>query len=240
MNQPEVELASWLKQSNGTVILTGAGMSTESGLADFRSKSGWWKNIDPTTVATIDALEGNYTLFQEFYKRRIEDLKLVKPHEGHYILALWEQKGIVQAISTQNVDGFHQKAGSQNVSELHGSITSVRCHNCLGEGEMVDFLNQIRCMDCGGKLRPNVVLFGELLPVHAWEASMEAIRRAELVIVIGTSLQVYPVNQLPSMTSGKIAMINMEPTNQDKQFDLSIYKKAGVALKEVDQLLSPH
>ena len=128
MSSSEALLASWLKQSQHTVILTGAGMSTESGLPDFRSKSGWWKNTDPATVASVEALEANYALFHEFYKTRMENLRDCQPHEGHFILAGWEQKGWVHAVATQNVDGFHQKAGSQRVHELHGTIRSARCH----------------------------------------------------------------------------------------------------------------
>lgn len=237
MNESEAQLAAWLKESNNTVVLTGAGMSTESGLPDFRSKSGWWKNIDPTTVASVQALKDNYALFHEFYKTRMEDLGHSQPHEGHFILAQWEKRGLVRAIATQNVDGFHQKAGSQKVYELHGSIRSARCHNCSAPVEMDQFLGGEPCRKCGGKLRPNVVLFGEILPEEAWDQSISAIRMAELVVVIGTSLQVYPVNQLPKMTKGKIAIINLEPTDQDKRFDLAIYSKAGEALMEVEEFL---
>lgn len=238
MNQSEALLAAWLKESKNTVVLTGAGMSTESGLPDFRSKSGWWKNIDPTTVASVEALEDNYALFHEFYKIRIEDLGHAQPHEGHFILAQWEQRGLIQAIATQNVDGFHQKAGSQQIYELHGSIRSARCHRCSAPVEMSQFLEGKSCGRCGGKLRPNVVLFGEMLPDDAWDQSLTAISQADLVIVIGTSLQVYPVNQLPKMTKGKIAIINLEPTDQDKRFDLAIYNKAGEALKAVEKFLA--
>ncbi len=238
MSSNEALLATWIKQSQRTVVLTGAGMSTESGLPDFRSKSGWWKNIDPTTVASVEALESNYELFHEFYKTRLKNLQDCQPHEGHVILAGWEAKGWVHAVATQNVDGFHQRAGSQRVYELHGSIRSARCHRCSTKAKIESFISREACERCGGKLRPNVVLFGEALPEEAWDQSLSAIRTADLVLVIGTSLQVYPVNQLPRMTKGKIAIINMEPTDQDEQFDLAIYNKAGQALKLVNQFLA--
>jgi len=226
-------LREWLLSSNNTVILTGAGMSTESGVPDFRSASGWWKQMDPRTVATTEALTDHYSLFHEFYKTRIENLEKVAPHEGHHILADWERRGLVSLIATQNVDGFHQLAGSQSVEELHGSIRSIRCHRCQQAAVMASFLNKASCAHCGGKLRPNVVLFGERLPQASWHCSMEAIKTAELVLVIGTSLEVYPVNQLPMMTTGKTVYINMDISQQTTPFDLTVRGK----IKEVLQKL---
>ena len=225
-------LSKWLKASQKTVVLTGAGMSTESGIPDFRSASGWWQNIDPRTVATVEALEQNHSLFHEFYKIRIENLEKVAPHEGHEILVDWEKRGLVSLIATQNVDGFHQLAGSQNVEELHGSIRTIRCQHCGKRDEMAAFLQKESC-HCSGKLRPNVVLFGENLPQESWQNSMCAIEEAELVVVIGTSLEVYPVNQLPSMTNGKIVYINLDIARQATQFDLTIQGKAKEVLQQV-------
>lgn len=225
-------LSKWLKVSKNTVVLTGAGMSTESGVPDFRSASGWWQNIDPRTVATVEALEQYYPLFHEFYKMRIENLEQVAPHEGHQILADWEKRGLISLVATQNVDGFHQLAGSQNVEELHGSIRTTRCHSCGKKGEMLAFLQKESCQ-CGGKLRPNVVLFGENLPQTSWQKAIHAIELAELVIVIGTSLEVYPVNQLPSMTYGKTVYINLDVAQQATQFDLTIQGKVKEILLQL-------
>jgi len=123
-------LREWLLSSHNTVILTGAGMSMESEVPDFRLASGWWKQMNPRTVATTEALTDHYSLFHEFYKTRMENLEKAAPHEGHHILADWEQRGLVSLIATQNVDGFHQLAGSQFVEKLHGSIRSIRCQRC--------------------------------------------------------------------------------------------------------------
>ncbi|WP_341299454.1 NAD-dependent deacylase [Lysinibacillus sp. FSL H8-0500] len=226
-------LREWLHASTNTVILTGAGMSTESGIPDFRSASGWWNNIDPRTVATTEALAQNYALFHEFYKMRIENLAKAMPHEGHHILADWEKSGMVSLIATQNVDGFHQLAGSQRVEELHGSIRTIRCDRCQQAAAMEHFFDKIECIHCGGQLRPNVVLFGESLPQASWHISIEAIKAAELVLVIGTSLEVYPVNQLPMMTTGKTVYINLDVSQHKTQFDLTIAGK----IKEVLQQL---
>ena len=138
-NNGNIELlASWIKESKYTVVLTGAGMSTESGIPDFRSKDGWWKNLDPTTVASTYALENKYDLFRDFYIMRINTLKNCKPHIGHKILADWEKRGLVQCIATQNVDRFHHEAGSKNVYELHGNIRTVKCEDCGANGQLED------------------------------------------------------------------------------------------------------
>ncbi|WP_042475475.1 SIR2 family NAD-dependent protein deacylase [Bacillus ndiopicus] len=228
------QIKNWLEESRHTVVLTGAGMSTESGLADFRSKSGWWQQIDPRTVATTEALTHNYQLFQQFYSARIHALADITPHEGHRILADWQKRGLVQHIATQNVDGLHTLAGSHNVDELHGSIRSVRCQKCHAAAEMSSFLANEACR-CGGRLRPNVVLFGENLPQQAWNSTLSHMKAAQLVIVIGTSLEVYPVSQLPHMTNGKTAYINLEI--EQSHFDIMLKEKAGEALKIIDALL---
>ncbi|WP_308017573.1 SIR2 family NAD-dependent protein deacylase [Alkalihalobacillus deserti] len=235
---PEVvTLATWLQNATYTTVLTGAGMSTESNIPDFRSKEGWWKNVDPRTVATTEALNNNYDLFHEFYSIRINGLKQCTPHKGHEILAAWEQKGIIQAISTQNVDGFHTAAGNDHVYELHGSIHKIRCEECSKPASEQQFLNKEKCIHCGGLLRPGVVLFGEMLPEESWSVSLDHIRRSDLVIVIGTSLEVYPANELPQMTNGKTVYINMEVDENSPEFDLVIKEKVGELLREVDGLV---
>jgi NAD-dependent deacetylase len=231
-------LAEWLQQSKGTVVLTGAGMSTESGIPDFRSREGWWKNIDPTTVATVDALEEHYDLFHEFYATRIRGLEAILPHRGHELIADWERRGLVQAVVTQNVDGLHHRAGSRRVFELHGDIRTVRCHDCERQATVRAFLEKAACAHCGGRLRPNVVLFGEMLPQGAWRAALQAVEAADLVLVIGTSLQVYPVAQLPSMTKGRVAILNREATGLDDAFDLVLHGQAGEWLQRVEAHLS--
>ena len=231
------QLAEWLKQSKKTVVLTGAGMSTESGIPDFRSRNGWWRNIDPATVANVEALEHNYELFHDFYCARLGALKGCKPHEGHYILADWEKRGLIERVATQNVDGFHRQAGNAVVDELHGSIHAVRCQKCGVPAEETDFCDRRPCSRCGGRLRPGIVLFGELLPEQAWNNAMEAIRTADVVVVIGTSLQVYPVNQLPRMTRGRLVYINRETEGFAHEFDLMLEGSAKEILQQTDAAL---
>lgn len=230
-------LREWIKESRHTVVFTGAGMDTESKIPDFRGKDGWWKNMDPREVANIHAFHENYDLFQEFYAMRMNLLKDVKPHKGHYILAKLEEEGLIKSISTQNVSRLHSLAGSKNVYELHGNIQTVRCNYCYKPGDVEDFLDKKNCGYCGRQgLRPNVVLFGESLPMEAWHISEKEIRNSDLLIVIGTSLKVYPVNQLPLLAQGRTVLINMEDIGLDYGFDLRLIGKAGEILeKTLDQ-----
>lgn len=232
-------LAHLMKESNRTVVLTGAGMSTESGIPDFRSSTGLWQNIDPRIVASTESMQKNYEQFREFYQMRIAALDNCKPHQGHLILAELEKRGLVSLIATQNVDQLHQQAGSKNVAELHGNIVTFRCKKCGKPHTKEQFLNNSICTYCSGKLRPNVVLFGETLPMVAWERTLHKIHEADLVIVIGTSLEVYPVNQLPSMSKGKLVYINREQTSLSAHysFDLVLEGSAGEVLADVHREL---
>lgn len=230
-------LAAWMRSSSFTVVLTGAGCSVDSGVPDFRSKNGWWRQIDPRTVATVEAMERDYSLFHSFYSMRLEKLKETKPHAGHYAIGEWERLGYVQTVATQNVDGLHQLAGSRNVLELHGAIRSVRCRSCGQAAGVESFLQKETCTSCGSPLRPGVVLFGESLPEGTWEQALADIRRAELVIVIGTSLEVYPVNRLPFLTSGRTAIVNLDETGEDSRFGLIVRGRAVDVLSAVDEAL---
>lgn len=230
------ELAKWLKESKYTVVLTGAGMSTESGLPDFRSKDGLWKKMDPMKLASTSTLTKDYDTFHEFYKMRWGNLSGCKPHKGYDILVKWEKNGLVDSIITQNVDDFHLVAGSKNVFRLHGSLNEYRCSICNVPVDKKDFLNKLPCKKCGGNLRPGIVLFGEGLPEEELYGAINEMEKADLVIVIGTSLTVFPVSQLPDITRGKKVYINREIPN-NSGFDLSFEETAGELLLKIDDLL---
>ncbi|MGI6730332.1 MAG: NAD-dependent deacylase [Anaerovoracaceae bacterium] len=230
-------LTDFLNESKYTVVLTGAGISTESGIPDFRSKDGWWKKLNPSEVASINALENNYDLFREFYKYRISMLEGCKFNKGHKVLADWEEKGFVNSVVTQNIDGFHIDAGSKNTYELHGSINAIRCHSCGKVHSVEDFINDKQCEACGGNLRPGVVLFGEGLPTDVWHKAYEEIEKSDLLLVIGTSLNVSPVNSLPSVAKGKKVLINAEKTQMDHLFDLVINAGSGTVLVAVSDTI---
>ncbi|PIC65186.1 NAD-dependent protein deacylase [Sporosarcina sp. P13] len=236
-------LADLLKESKRTIVYTGAGMSTESGLPDFRSaKTGMWEMEDPSKVASVTALNQHVEQFFQFYKHRVLAAKKTGPHKGHEILAKWEQQGLINGIITQNVDGFHTMAGSNNIMELHGTLRKVHCETC-GEvyGNERYAQDDFYC-DCGGKLRPSVVLFGEMLPQEPFIQSIVESEKADLFIVLGSSLTVTPANQFPIMAKqagAKLVIINMEPTEMDHLADLVIHdRKIGEVLKEADDTLT--
>jgi len=232
-------LATWLQESKHTVVLTGAGMSTESGLPDFRSAlRGIWRGKDPSKLASTYALTHNREEFISFYRMRIEGLQQCNPHIGHEILAKWEQKGIIKSIVTQNVDGFHMKAGNQNVSELHGTLRTIRCSVCAKEYPSARFLeiDETVC-ECGGFVRPSVVLFGESLPINALKKAEQQMSQADLCIVMGSSLQVSPANMFPIMAKengAKLVIVNREPTELDFLADLLVNDRMiGEYLQEI-------
>ena len=238
-----MEIAKWMKESTYTVIFSGAGMSTESGLPDFRSKEkGLWKKKDPSRIASTEALNQNVQEFFDFYRERVVGVKEHGPHKGHRILAKWEEEGLIQSIITQNVDGFHQEAGSKRVAELHGTLQKVHCQSCGAEyGSEMYLEKNYACKDCGGKLRPSVILFGEMLPEEPFLMAEEESIRADLFIVIGSSLSVTPANQFPLIAKqhgAKLVIVNMEPTGFDLYADLVINRqKAGEFLGKVDREL---
>ncbi|WP_233879804.1 NAD-dependent protein deacylase [Virgibacillus halodenitrificans] len=232
-------LKKWLQNSNHTVVFTGAGMSTESGLPDFRSSNqGLWNKKDPSKIASTDALNNNVNDFIAFYRERVLGVKEYNPHKGHYILADLEEQGYVKSIITQNVDGFHQQAGSKNVAELHGTLQTVHCQSC---GEMYssqEYVNKEYYCTCGGILRPSIILFGETLPQNAFQFALEESRKSDLFIVLGSSLSVTPANQFPLIAKemgARLVIINREKTPFDYYADQVINDQAiGEVLAGLD------
>ena len=219
-------IENWLEKSKHVVVFTGAGMSTESGLPDFRSANqGIWQQKDPSQVASVQALNSNVDEFIEFYRKRVLGVKEYSPHRGHYILAEWEKAGRLHSIITQNVDGFHQQAGSQKVAELHGTLQKVHCQSCGSSFSSEEFLDGSYRCKCGGILRPSVVLFGEMLPEQPFEMAFDESSRADLFIVLGSSLSVSPANQFPLIAKehgAKLVIVNQETTPLDGYADLVI------------------
>ncbi|MHC0036314.1 NAD-dependent protein deacylase [Pseudoneobacillus sp. C159] len=231
-------LKKWLAESQYTVIFTGAGMSTESGIPDFRSATtGIWKHKDPMKLASTNAMKNHREDFIEFYRHRIDNLGNLEPNTGHHILAKWEQEGKIKAIITQNVDGFHQKAGSENVSELHGTLRSCHCDECGEVYSISRFMEEDLTCACGGFIRPGVVLFGESLPANSFHEAGVETNRADLFIVLGSSLSVAPANYFPvdaKRNGAKLVIINMEPTDLDSLADIVINdRKIGGVLQEL-------
>lgn len=236
-------LSGWLRTSSNVVVFTGAGMSTESGLPDFRSPDGMWRKEDPRQLASIRALNLNSHNFFDFYRMRVENLNKAAPHDGHFILAEWEKKNRVKHIITQNVDGFHTMAGSKYVSELHGSLRYAYCHECKRDYpiEKLFTADVPQCDACSGKVRPGVVLFGENLSLGALEMADSETSQADLFIVIGSSLEVSPANYFPVKAKNlgaRLAIINLEETPLDDMADIIIRGKAKEVLLDIDNIIS--
>ncbi len=216
-----------LKEANSTVIFTGAGMSTESGLPDFRSKDrGLWERFNPDELANVNALITNEAEFTKFYQYRLSEINKYNLHEGHSVLAKWEKDGIIDSIITQNVDAFHSDAGNQDVFELHGSFRDMHCHECHKQTDRESYLAGETTCECGGTIRPGIVLFGETLPQDTFRLAEERTKKADLFIVLGSSLSVTPANMFPMVAKengAKLVIVNREPTELDSLADYTIH-----------------
>jgi NAD-dependent deacetylase len=219
------ELAELITASERVVALTGAGVSVPSGIPDFRTPGkGLWAKVDPMAVATIDAFHRDTKRFWDFYRPRFHDLADKEPNPAHEALAELERRGLIEGVVTQNIDRLHGKAGSENVIEVHGSIATASCTSCVASYplEQVESLFDAdgiaTCTCCAGKVKPDVVLFGEMLPADAMARAEELCSGADLLLCVGSSLEVYPVAGLPEVTlgrGGRIAIVTRSSTPYD-------------------------
>lgn len=238
-------LAELLGQSHHAVVLTGAGVSVPSGIPDFRTpETGLWAKVDPMEVAHIDVFERDPERFWSYYRPRFSSLGDKEPNRAHAALAELERRGLIEGVITQNIDRLHRAAGSENVIEVHGSIETSSCTACgtsFGLDE-VDALFDARgiavCSDCGGAVKPDVVLFGEMLPLEAIERATELAETADLMLCVGSSLAVHPVAGLPQLTlsgGGRLAIVTKGETPYDGEAEL---KLDGEVDEELDALLA--
>jgi NAD-dependent deacetylase len=241
------ELAELVRTRQPCVVLTGAGVSTESGIPDFRSPTGLWAQVDPMEYGSIEAFWRDPVKVWSFYKPRVAMLTEAQPNPAHTALAELERAGFVQAVVTQNIDLLHERAGSRDVVEVHGSIRTSTCPGC-GEQyplqrvlELLADADAPACGSCDGILKPDVVFFGELLPPTAIDRAFELARSAALLLVVGSALEVYPVAGLPLETTGaggEVAIVNRGPTPFDDRASLRIEGSAGEVLPAVAAALS--
>lgn len=218
-------LAALIARSEHIVALTGAGISVPSGIPDFRSPgTGLWSKVDPMKVATIEAFHNDPQTFWDFYRPRLQMLHDIQPNAAHGTLAELERRGKCAAVITQNIDRLHQAAGTRRVIEVHGSIETSSCTSCgarwsLSELDTLFDANGIaRCSSCSGLVKPDVVLFGELLPTGAIDQARKLAEGADLMLCVGSSLEVFPVAELPEQTlsaGGALAVISEGETPYD-------------------------
>jgi NAD-dependent deacetylase len=226
-------------------VLTGAGVSVPSGIPDFRTPGkGLWEKVDPMEVAHIDVFRRDPDRFWHFYGNRFATLGDKEPNPAHEAIAELEARGLVRGVITQNIDRLHRKAGSENVIEVHGSIEWSVCLECgakVGIERVIEMLHQgvhtPECEACVTPLKPNVVLFGELLPEEAMSDAFALASEADLMLAIGSSLEVYPVASLPGVTrenGGRIALITQGKTPYDRDAEV---KLTGDVVDELDAVL---
>jgi len=224
-----------IKDIKKIVFVTGAGISQESGIPTFRGKDGLWRNYDVMKLATIDAFYDNPKLVWEWYNERRHNIFAAQPNLGHKAIAELEKFANV-VVLTQNIDGLHQKAGSSEVLELHGSIVKIKCSVCDFKDQMMTEFSKIPPLcKCGNILRPDVVWFGESLPQDVWQKAMIVASQCDLMIIAGTSLVVSPANTLPIYAKQNNAMlieINPEDTEMSSEMDLVIRNTSATTLPE--------
>ena len=233
------ELAALVRDRQPCVVLTGAGVSTESGIPDFRSPTGIWADFDPLEYGSIDAFRADPAKVWAFYAPRFSMLTGAEPNAAHLAIAALERAGHVRAVVTQNIDLLHERAGSNDVVEVHGSIRTSTCPGCGARYPLARVLELLAgatapaCPACGTVLKPDVVFFGELLPQAAIERAFALASDAGLLLVVGSALEVHPVAGLPYETlnaGGAVAIVNRGPTAFDSRAALKIDGAAGETL----------
>jgi NAD-dependent deacetylase len=239
-------VAGLLQEAETAVVLTGAGISVPSGIPDFRTPgTGLWENVNPMEVAHIDAWRRDPDRFWSFYGQRFASLTDKRPNPAHEAVAELERRGLVEGVITQNIDRLHRVAGTQRLIEVHGSIEYSVCMECGGRFELEKVVAQLEsadgapeCLACIAPLKPDVVLFGEMLPELALAEAQALAERADLILCVGSSLEVYPVAALPGVTlgrGGRVALVTQGPTPYDGD---AAVKLDGDVVEELGSVLA--
>jgi NAD-dependent deacetylase len=239
-------LAGLLRSAERVLALTGAGISVPSGIPDFRSpRTGLWANVDPMAVAHIDVFRRTPERFWQFYGERFAMLRGKRPNGAHRALVELERRGVLEAVVTQNIDGLHRAAGTEDLIEVHGTIGTSTCPACGAGYELDDVRARLgaaddgvpRC-DCGSPLKPDVVLFGELLPEPALARASALAAEADVLLCVGSSLEVFPIAQLPQITlaaGGTVALVTQGPTPYDGE---AAVKLSGDVVAELEAVVA--
>ncbi len=247
MNQFK-RVASWLKQSRGAVAFTGAGISTESGIPDFRSPGGIWSRSQPVYFDDFLASEAARLEYWHQKAAAHQDFFQARPSTGHQILAAWQAAGRLRALITQNIDGLHQLAGSTDVVELHGTARYIACLSCGQRSDADPLVRQFLasqevpgCQACGGLLKHATISFGQALEPSVLSRAAELAEQTDLLLVMGSSLVVYPAASLPEtamLHGARLVIVNRDPTPYDERADVVIHDSIGSTLTEIDRCLA--
>ena len=248
MDQKVLTAARLIRESSYAVALTGAGISTPSGIPDFRSpKSGLWERVNPLEVANLFEFRTNPQAFYDWIRPMVATILAAQPNPAHLALSRMERLGRIKAVITQNIDRLHTQAGSQNVIEVHGHMNEMTCISCYQVYDSKPFVQPIldsgqipRCPQCGGVLKPNVILFGEQLPVRALTAARKAAARCDLMLVAGSSMEVAPSCDLPfgaQRHGATVIMVNYEKTFVDDMVNLVIHDNVATVLPQIADVL---
>lgn len=238
------DAAELFRKAQRVVVLTGAGISTPSGIPDFRSEgSGLWSRDEPLEVASLSTFRTAPERFFQWFRPLASQIFNAQPNPAHLALADYERAGFQKTILTQNIDGLHQKAGSSRVIELHGTLRTLTCSQCYEQYPADDFLRPFiaegtipHCTKCRAVLKPDVILFGEQLPQLAWQEAQRAARQCDLMLVAGSSLEVLPVAGLPIQALDRgahLIVINNTPTYLNVRADIVISEDVATILPEI-------
>ncbi len=234
------KIESLIKESRSFFVLTGAGISTESGIPDFRTPgSGLWEKVDPRKYSTAQVLYTQPEMFWQHGFSRFAQLLEAKPNRGHYALATLEEMGLLSGLITQNIDNLHYTAGSRKLYEIHGHVRTCRCTSCSESYEFGALTAQLAkgiipplCDGCRQPLRPNIVLFGDQMGEDYMRALGDLSAGCDLMMVVGSSLAVFPAADLPRFAA-KLVIINKEPTHLDERAEHVLYAPAGETLEKL-------
>jgi NAD-dependent deacetylase len=249
--EPIHHAADLIKKSRHTVALTGAGISTPSGIPDFRSPGvGLWTRVEPMEVASLTAFRHNPEQFYRWFQPLAVQVRSAQPNSAHIALAKLQVAGYVSTIITQNIDGLHTRAGAANVLEVHGSLDTLSCTNCYRKvpsvtviEEYIDHCTVPHCPSCGSVLKPDIILYEEQLPVAIWNKAEMACQKCDLMLVVGTSLEVMPSAKLPiqAMDHGaQLVIVNNAETFMDVRANIVIHADVAEILPQIMQeVLAP-
>jgi NAD-dependent deacetylase len=249
MNVSPIETAAhWLAEARSAVAITGAGVSTPSGIPDFRSAgSGLWEKADALSVVSLTHFRRDPLPFYQWVVPLARSILAAEPNPAHHILAQWEKQGILRTLITQNIDLLHEKAGSQHFWEVHGHLRTLTCTHCMEKFPALPILASIppdirppKCTNCGWVLKPDVILFGEQLPYKAIQGSLAAVKACDVLLVAGSSLEVYPVAEWPSIAQqrgAKLILVNRTPTYLDGHANLVLHGNVEEILPAIDAVI---